>query len=141
MSSITPCAPSSRISLVTVERVLDERIDVADVRVDALRVAEVFVEDLPLVEWLGAVQPREALVLETEHESELLLEERRLLQVADAKADAAHLVLVRRADAAPGGAEAVVATHLLAELVEHWVIRHHHVRPLADDEVLRRDPA
>jgi hypothetical protein len=107
--------------------------------VHALRVAHVLVEDLLLVEGIGVVQTGERLVLQTQHETQLLLEVRALLQIPNAKADAAHLVLVCRTNAAPGGAEAVVASHLLAELVEHRVVGHHHVRPLADHQVVGAD--
>ncbi len=61
------------------------------------------------------------------------------MQVADAKADASDLVGVRRADAAPGRAEAVVAPHVFFELVEERVVAHDHVRALAHDQVLRLD--
>ena len=119
---------------------LDDRVDVADVGVDAFRVAEVLVEDGPLVEGLGTVELGERLVLQAQHEAELLLEKDRLLQVADAEADAPHLVLVRGPDAAPRRAQAVVAAHLLAELVEHRVVGHDHVSAFADDQVARVDP-
>src|SRR5205814_116349 len=45
------------------------------------------------------------------------------------------LVGVGGADAAPGGAEAIVSSRLFLELVEERVVAHDHVRPLADDQV------
>jgi len=69
-----------------------------------------------------------------------LLHEPRLGEVADAKADAPDLVAVGRADAPVGRAQAIVAAGLLLEPVEDRVVGHDHVRPVADDEVVRIDP-
>ena len=55
-------------------------------------------------------------------------------QVADADADARHLVLVGRPDAAPGGADLALAAQALARLVDGAVVRHDEVRLLADPE-------
>src|SRR5205823_13029477 len=70
---------------------------------------------------------------------ELLAHEALLLEVADAKADPPDLVGVGGADAAPGGAEAVVTSRLFLELVEGRVVAHDHVRAFADDQVLGID--
>src|SRR5256885_14284313 len=72
---------------------------------------------------------------------ELFAHEAFLLQVSDPEAYAADLVGVGGADAAPGGAEAVIASHLFFELVEEGVVAHDHVGALADDEVLGLDAA
>src|SRR5260370_7302785 len=74
-------------------------------------------------------------------ECEFLLHEGFLVQVADAEADTPDLVRVGRSDAAPGGAEAVVATRLLLELIEQRGIPHHHMGAFADYQLRRVDPA
>ena len=51
------------------------------------------------------------------------------------------LSCVRRSDAAPRRAEAVVAARFLLELVEQRVVAHDHVGALADDQVLGLDTA
>jgi hypothetical protein len=115
--------------------VADKGMDVADHPLEPLRVAEVLVEDRPLVERRGVVQFGQHLVLEPEHEAQLLLEERRLLQVADAKADAPHLVLIGRAHPTGRRAQPVIAALHLAQPIELGVVRHDHVGTLADDQV------
>ncbi len=59
------------------------------------------------------------------------VEVRGAAQIGDADAATADLVLVRRTDAAPGGADLLL---LLAGLVEELVVRHHQVGPLGDEE-------
>src|SRR5581483_6808275 len=58
-----------------------------------------------------------------------------LEQVDEANADARDLVLVGRADAAPGGADHAFAAQALARLVDELVIRHDHVGLLADAQL------
>ena len=66
---------------------------------------------------------------------ELRLEALRVDQVDHAQADARGLVAVGRADAALGGADLVLALEHLALRVQFAVIREHHVRGFADEQV------
>src|SRR6266478_2854086 len=102
--------------------------------------AEVFVEHARPVVGVLAVELFEDRILDlVDDEGELLAHEAILLEVADPKADAADLVRIGGADAAPRGAQAVVSPYFLFELVEERVVAHDHVSALADDEVLGLD--
>ena len=123
--------------VAAIEGALDEREGVLDVGVELARIAEVLLEDGLRVELGLAVQLVQDRVLHlSDHEVDLLAHEDLLLEVADAEADAAHLVAISGADAAPGGSQPVVAAHALFEAVEDRVVAHDHVRALADDQVV-----
>ena len=64
-----------------------------------------------------------------------------LHEVDDPDAASRDLVDVRRPDAARGRAELAGAALALLELVEQDVVRHHEVRPVADEQVLAVEAA
>src|SRR5258708_39858921 len=93
------------------ERVVDEGVEL-------FWVAHVLVQHAFPVDGFLSVELGEDRVLDlADDESELLLHEGFLLQIADAEADAPDLVRVGRSDAAPIGAEAVLAARLLLRLI------------------------
>ena len=89
---------------------------------------EVLLGDLVGVERQPVVDLGEHAVLLAQREVELLAEDLRVEQVLHAQADAQRLVGVRRADAALGGAELVLAEEALGHAVELLVVRHDQVR-------------
>ena len=126
----------------TVEGGLDDREGVLDVRVEAFGVFEILGQQGLGVERLLCVELLQDRVLHlADHEVELLAHEDLLLEVADPEPDPPNLVAVGRADAAPGGTQAIVAPDAFLELVEERVVAHHHVRALADDQVVGLEAA
>src|SRR5215472_5093861 len=125
-----------------VERVVDDRKGVADIGIQRPSVPEVLLDHVVVVKRLFRVEALKGRVLDLANdEIELLAHEDLLLEVADPKADSPDLVGVCGTDAAPGGAQPVVAARLLFELVEEGVIAHDQVGALADDQVAWLDAA
>ena len=75
----------------------------------------------------------EDLVLQLERALDLLAQDLLVEQVLDADAEAVHLVGVRRADAAAGGADLAAAEEALGDLVDRAVVVGDDVRVGADD--------
>src|SRR5258708_7007328 len=119
--------------VVAPERLMDDRKDVLDVRAEPLPVPRVLVEDGLRVERRNVVELLQDRVFDlVENEPELLLQEPRLQKVACPKADAPDLIGIGGADAAPGGAEAIIATLLLFELIEDRMPGHDQVGAIGD---------
>ena len=78
-------------------------------------------------------------ILLVEDKAEFLFQEARLQQVAGAEANPPDLVGIGRADAAPGGAEPIIAALLLFELVEDRMPRHDQVGAVRDDQPVDAD--
>src|SRR5207302_8158107 len=133
-----PPARSARCSRAPV----DDRKDVLDVWPEPLAVCRVLVEHGLRVERRHVVELLQDRVLDfVEDEAKLLLQEAWLQQVADAKADTPDFIRVGRPDAAPGGAEPVIAALLLFELVEDRMPGHDQMRAIGDDQLGDADAA
>ena len=113
-------------------RVLHQPCGVGHVGAEQLAIVAVLVADLVVVQGLAAVQLRDDAVLVREHEAQQRLERLGLHEVDHADAHAARLVGERGAGACAGGADRVLATHLLVELVDGEVPRHDDVGAVAD---------
>lgn len=79
--------------------------------------------------------------LHLEGRLDLLGEDLLVEHIGDANADAGDLVLVARADAAPGSADLAVAEESLGHLVDRHVVRHQQVRVGRDQQTLGVDVA
>src|SRR5205823_10991935 len=128
--------------LVARERLVDDRKDVLDVRAEPLAIRRVLVEHGPRIERGHVIELLQNRVLDlVEDEAEFLFQEARLQQVAGAEADAPDLIRVGGTDAAPGGAEPVIAALLLFELVEDRMPGHDQVSAIGDDQPVDADAA
>ena len=126
--------------LAVVERSVEQRRRVDDVRLDAIGERHVLLDDAVGVERQPVVDLREDQVLLAEHDLELLAEDLLVEQVLDAQPDARRLVAVGRTDAALRRAERVLAEEPLRDLLELEVVGHDHVRVAAHDEARDVDP-
>ena len=140
MSSSAPWAPSKSDVLVLVEGGVDEQARVADVRLEALGVAEQLVGHLVRVEHADVVALQQEVLL-LQRGLDLAAQDLLVQQVLHADADARVLVHVARADAAAGGADLVLAELLLVGAVQQQVVRHDEVGVAADAQVVAADAA
>ena len=128
--------------LAVLHGVVDEPDGVGDQRLEAggelaqVAVGDVVGRQRQAVEDLGQDQ-----VLLFEDHLELLAEDLGVEQVLDPQAHPGRLVGVGRADAALGGAQAVLAQPALGEAVELGVVRHDHVGVAADQQPAAVDAA
>ena len=118
--------------LAFVERLGEQQAGVGDVRREDLGVAAVLVAHLVDVDGAPVVDLGQHLVLLAQRELDLGAEDSGVEQVLRADADAGHLVAVRRADAAAGGADPRLAEIALGDFVQRPVVRHDQVRVGAD---------
>jgi hypothetical protein len=112
---------------VAVERVPDEPRRVRDVRLEPVPVARIFLGHRVQVE-LGVLRPwAQKLPLRLHRGGDLLPEDLLVEQVLHADPEPGGLVLVRRPDPAPRGADLELAEPSLAALVEQQVVGHYQV--------------
>ena len=125
--------------LALVDHVVEEQARLGDVGAQALGIGQVLSADL--VHGVGgqAVDELELGVHAREDGLELVAEQVLVEHVLHAQADAGHLVLVARADAALGGADVLLAELLLERAVEVDMPGHDDVGVARDLEVLGRD--
>src|SRR5690606_3492299 len=113
-------------------QVVQDAGDVALHRLDVLAEGQRLVERLLEIDGFGLEVIDQHEVVVVERGAQFLGELIGIVQVRDADAATRDLVLVGRADAAPGGADGGAAGGLLARLVEGDVVRHDDRRRRAD---------
>ena len=125
--------------LALVDHVVEQQARLGDVGAQALGHGQVLVADL--VHGVGGqVVDELQLGIHAGKSGLQLVAEQRLVQhVLHAQADAGHLVLVARTDAALGGTNVLLAELLLKSTIQIDVVRHDDVRVATDLEVLGGD--
>jgi hypothetical protein len=127
--------------LVAVQGLAEQQRGVADVRRQAVRMAEELLDGLLHRGGAAVVDLGQDLALELEGALHLLGEDLLVEEVLDPDADPVHLVGVGRADAAAGRADPATAEEALGDLVEGAVVVGDDVRVGADLEPAGVDAA
>src|SRR5581483_7151509 len=128
-------------ALAVAERPVDQQGGVGDVRAEALREALVAGGQLLELDRLDAVDALQPDVLLRQGDLDLLAQDLRVEEILDADPEPERLVGVRRADAAPGGADLELPEPALARLVDRQVPRHDHVGVARQPDELARQAA
>ena len=115
---------------------VDQQTRIHDHALQPVGVAQIFLEDLLRLEPRRMVERLQQRVRLRHIVFQLLAEIGRVQQIPHADSDPGHLVDVRRPDAAAGRADAPPTLLGLARLLDCLVVRHDHVRGLADVEML-----
>ena len=125
--------------LALIDHVVEQQARLGDVGAQALGHGQVLVADL--VHGVGGqVVDELQLGIHAGKSGLQFVAEQRLVQhVLHAQADAGHLVLVARTDAALGGTDVLLAELLLKSTIQIDVVRHDDVRVATDLEVLGGD--
>ena len=127
--------------LAVVERLVEQQRGVGDQRPQPVGVRQQLLDDRVDVDRAPVVDLGEQLVLHLERRLDLLAQDLLVEEVGDPDADAVDLVGVRRADAAAGRADLVLAEEALGDLVDGRVVRRDHVRVGAHHEAAHVDAA
>src|SRR5688572_30433705 len=91
--------------LCSVERLIEQRADIDDVRSDSLRMREQVLRYLRRIDLPPVVDLDQQMILLLEGRLDLLAEDRLIEQVLNAQADPVDLIRVRRADPASRGTD------------------------------------
>src|SRR5262249_1717226 len=126
--------------LATIDSGSSEGRGVANTRRQPRSQLAVALEYLFEVDGLGSVELREHRIFVRQDEGEALAEGRRVDEVAHADTHTADLVGEAGAHAASGGTDGGRTAQLLVQLVDHGVVGHDHVRPVANEEALGTYP-
>src|ERR1700682_2069175 len=121
---------------------LNDREDVLDVWSKLLAIGGVLGQHRLGIQWGHVIELLKDRILDlAQNKPELLLQEARLQQIAGAEADTADLVRIGWTDAAPGRAEAIIASLLFLQLVEDRVPGHDQVGAVGNDQAVDADAA
>ena len=127
-------APSKSTVLSVVEGPVEQQRGVGDHRLQAFGVPPQLLDDLLDGDRAAVVDLGQQVVLDLQRRLDLLAQDLLVEEVGDPDPDPVDLVGVRRADAASGRADLVLAEEALGDLVDRGVVRRDHVRVGADHQ-------
>ena len=100
-------------------------------------IAQIVLQHLVIIQGLAAVNLRNQLVFLRQNRFELLGKAVLIQQVHHAEADPAGLIRIAGANAVFGGADYLIPQALLRKPVQHLVIGHDEMGPVADEKIVR----